>query len=195
MALTDSFYNAVSANNVTGIRIMMKDSLLVDPTFREFDDMEKAARSVPGLYDIHDGRELKASGWDDDYMNKQMVQVIGNFSRERIDHLKKVVRYLRPEAVKAAEARHAAETGRGLEPRRKPQGGSISYQEQKRRDMESGNYRTHKIVAGTAAGAAVGFVAGGAMALVISSAIPAIVGTAAGAMIGAAAASMTSGGD
>ena len=41
MALTKSFYEAVSEGNVRRIRIMMKNSLLVDPTFREFSEMEK----------------------------------------------------------------------------------------------------------------------------------------------------------
>lgn len=101
MAVTDAFRNDVSAGDVRGIRIMMKDSLLGDPTFIEFNDMSNLARNVSGLYDEHDGRELISdrSVWNDDYMNKLMVQVIRNFSHERLDHLKEVVKYLRPVSV------------------------------------------------------------------------------------------------
>ena len=77
---------------------MMKDSLLVDPTFEQFHDMEKIASSMDGLYDEHDGEELTKdrNQWDVDYMNRVMVSVVSNFSHERLDHLKEVVRYLRP---------------------------------------------------------------------------------------------------
>lgn len=100
MAITNAFINAVEAGNVRAIRIMMKDSLLVDPTFAEFNQMAQYARNMNGLYDNHDGRELKEdeASWNDDYMNKLMVQVVGNFSEQRINRLKDIVRHLRPVA-------------------------------------------------------------------------------------------------
>ena len=50
MALTESFYEAVSSGNVRRVRIMMKDSLLVDPTFAQFEQMEIAASSLAELF-------------------------------------------------------------------------------------------------------------------------------------------------
>ena len=96
--LTNAFYEAVRSGDVLRVRIMMHDSLLVDPTFAEFNSMEKAASSMTGLYDEHDGKEFVEDRnlWNDDYMNKVMVKVLYNFSHERIDHLKEVVRYLHP---------------------------------------------------------------------------------------------------
>lgn len=98
MPLTDSFYSNLSSGNARRIRIMMKDSLLIDHSFNEFSEMEYAARDMAGLYDTHDGRELNydKTAWNDSYMNKLMVQIVGNFSHERVAHLKEVVRYLRP---------------------------------------------------------------------------------------------------
>jgi hypothetical protein len=98
MVITNAFRNAVSTGDVRGIRIMMKDSLLVDPSFTEFNEMNRIAGSVTGLYDVHDGSELNGdkSAWNDDYMNKMMVQVVNNFSHERVDHLKEIVKQLRP---------------------------------------------------------------------------------------------------
>jgi hypothetical protein len=102
MTVAESINNAISKGDIKSIRIMMKNSLLVDPTFVEFKEMEKLTQNVSGLYDAHDGRELNddKSAWNDDYMNKLMVQVIRNFSHERLDHLKEVVKYLRPTRVK-----------------------------------------------------------------------------------------------
>ena len=58
MALTNAFYEAVQSGNVRRVRIMMQDSLLVDPTFSEFNAMEKVAAAMTGLYDKHDGKEF-----------------------------------------------------------------------------------------------------------------------------------------
>lgn len=96
--LRDVFYDAVEFGNVRRVRIMMKNSMLVDPTFQQFHAMEKVAASMSGLYDEYDGKELieDKSLWDDHYMDKMMVKVINNFSHERLDHLKRIVQHLRP---------------------------------------------------------------------------------------------------
>ena len=76
----------------------MKDSLLIDTTFERFNEMEKVSKNMEGLYDLHDGKAfiLDKSQWTRDYMNLLMVEVLYNFSHERIAHLKDVVRYLYP---------------------------------------------------------------------------------------------------
>ena len=95
--ITNAFYEAVNSANLRMVRIMMKDSLLVDPTFKQFSEMDSiASKKLKNLYEKHDGRELnmdKAS-WNTDYMDTLMVQVVSNFSRERVEHLKKVVSYV-----------------------------------------------------------------------------------------------------
>lgn len=97
MSLSNSFYDAIKTGNLIRIRIMMKNSLIGDCTFSEFDEMEKTASSMQGLYDDHDGEEFEAeNSWNDDYLNKLLVRVVSNFSHERIDHIKKVIRYLNP---------------------------------------------------------------------------------------------------
>jgi len=98
MDLPSSFYDAVTQKDTLSVRIMMKDALLVDYTGRSFDAMSKhAASRLPDLYDSHNGEVFKdKSEWNDDYMNRQMVRVVDNFSRERIDHLKAIVDHIRP---------------------------------------------------------------------------------------------------
>lgn len=101
MALSPEFNEAVKTKNIRRIKIMMKDSLLLDTTFKDFEEMKiRALQDIPmnELYDKHDNRELiqDSSNWTKDYMNKLMVQVIGNFSEDRVEHLKKVVQYLYP---------------------------------------------------------------------------------------------------
>ena len=90
------------------------------------------------------------NSWNDEYMNRVMVKVLSNFSHERIDHLKEVVRYLRPVAKTVAPKKEQTShqtystTQKG------------SYEEEKRRCQERGDYLGAKIGAGAVVGAAVG---------------------------------------
>ena len=71
--------------------------MTLDPTFKLFDISIKYAESkMNNLYDKHDGEKLSSdsSEWDIDYMNGQMVTLIGNFSKERINHLRKVHKHI-----------------------------------------------------------------------------------------------------
>ena len=185
MALTKAFYEAVNQNNIRRIRIMMKDSLLVDPTFEEFNEMKNVAKSVDGLYDVHDGRSFESDEtfWNDDYMNKQMVQLIGNFSKERIEHIKDVVHCLRRDLINSNQTKNKV-SNIVSEPTK-----NMSYEEQKHYDQINGRYRGAKI----ATGAAVGAVAGGVIAS--TAGVTVLGGAVAGAVVGGVAvAALTNGG-
>ncbi len=152
MALTNAFYEAVQSGNVRRVRIMMKNSLLIDPTFEEFHAMEKAASSVAGLYDMHDGKEFikDKSCWNDEYMNRLMVKVISNFSHERIDHLKEVIRYLRPVTKPVIHKQEKTSHHKYMTTRQS------AYEIEKRRCQERGDYLGVKIGVGMVVGATVG---------------------------------------
>lgn len=97
--LTNAFYRAVESNDINSLRTMMKNSLLVNPSFKEFNETKKATAGVKCLWDEHDGKEFitDKSKWNNDYMAKVMVDlVMHNFSHERMNHAKEVVRYLHP---------------------------------------------------------------------------------------------------
>lgn len=154
MALTNAFCEAVQSGNVRRVRIMMQDSLLIDPTFAEFTAMEKAVVSMIGLYDEHDGGEFikDRNFWNDDYMDRVMVKVLSNFSHERLDHLKDVVRYLRP------VEKHAVPEPEPINHHNHERTHQGSYKEEKHRCQECGDYLGAKIGAGAVAGAVVGSV-------------------------------------
>lgn len=181
MSVTNAFHEAVSAGNLRRVRIMMKDSLLLDPTFKTFREMESAAKSLVDLYESHDSREFKLdkSEWNDDYMDNLLVQVISNFSRERVQHLQDVVRYLRPVPEPAHRPAASSSQPEYHEPKHK-----VTYAEQKRRDQESGAYIGAKV----ATGAIVGAAAGAGIAAIASVTTIGVAGAAAaGAVIGGAA--------
>lgn len=97
MVITNEFREAVEAKKTTRVRIMLKDIMLVDPTMRQFDEMLNFAKpNISDLFDKHDGEKFKHdhNDWNESYLNNQMVKIISNFSEERIELLKKLVKYI-----------------------------------------------------------------------------------------------------
>lgn len=176
MTVTKAFNDAVNSGNVLRVRIMMKDSFLVDPSFTEFKEMETVAARMKGLYECYDGIafEENKDKWDESYMDKQMVKLISNFSHERISHVKNVVRYLRPIKVTAPQRTERRTSSTNSMP--------MSYEEQKSQDKINGNYLGSKEVTYTAIGTVAGAVVGGVVASAASVTI--VGGTLVGAAIG-----------
>lgn len=97
MLITNEFREAVENNKMTRVRIMLKDSMLVDPTMKQFDGMLDFAKSnISNLFDEHDEEVLKYdhSDWNESYLNNQMVVVVSNFSKERVELLRNMVKYI-----------------------------------------------------------------------------------------------------
>lgn len=192
MAVTNEFREAVAAQNIRRVRIMMKDSLLIDPTGGSFDEMARAAEGLAGLYDEHDGRELAEdeSAWDDDYMDRLMVQSVGNFSHERLTHLKKVLRRLRPASEGPVERPIDRQSERPRErtsggPRcERPSHGAPCYETGRGEASPRGHIHRgynkeddwQRLAAGAAVGAAAGAVVGGIVAVVVGGALGAAAG-------------------
>lgn len=184
MALTNAFYEAVSSGNIQRVRIMMKNSMLVDPTFSEFHEMENAAQDLSELYDTHDGRNLNydKNMWDDSYMNDLMVQIVSNFSTDRVKHLQDVVKYQRPSAINSYE-RHP--NSKRVSDNEKTSGQTYTHytdrQKKEYPNQDNDFSRGTKIIGG----AIIGAVAGGAIATVAS--VSVIGGVAIGAVAGTVA--------
>lgn len=96
MALSKDFISAVEDGNALRVKLMLKNSLLIDPTCRDFDQMFSFANErIKNLTDKHDGEIFKdSSEWDEEYYNVQTVKIVNNFSGERIDLLKSMVKKL-----------------------------------------------------------------------------------------------------
>lgn len=95
MAITNEFREAVSGKQIMLVRIMLKDIMIIDPSLKTFNEMlSYAEKNIEELYDEHDGESfnMDSSQWTEDYMNEQMVTVVSNFSKERIDLLQKIVK-------------------------------------------------------------------------------------------------------
>lgn len=189
MELTKAFKEAIQEGKVQKIRIMLKNSMLADPSLVRFEEMERAAASVKGLYDEHDGRKFieNPNEWNDEYMNKIMVQVVDNFSHKRVEHLKEVVRKLRPVAETETNTQFASKTIPKVtqNPKRKNSDRKTNtYQEQKKQDQKDGLY---KYAVGIGTGAVIGGIVGGVGGTIVSLPFGGVMGTIGGAALGAAA--------
>ena len=135
----------------------MKNSLLVDPTFNEFKEMQNIASNIEGLYDKHNENELveDKSFWNDNYMEKEKANLINNFSPERIKHLQNVIEFLRPVEL--------TNTSKSTYIRTTYNKDSIynDYSEQKKIDKKKDDYIVNKTILGAGMGAGIGCLAGG----------------------------------
>lgn len=95
--ITQAFRGSVASNDTLGVKIMLKDILIVDPTFKEFDEMVQfAEENLPdSLWDEHDPNlgenDLTIS---EDNLNMEMVLLISNFSKERVAKIKNLIKQL-----------------------------------------------------------------------------------------------------
>lgn len=93
--LTTDFKNAVEKNDLLTVRIMIKDQLCYDNYSDNpiADEEVKYAQSKMKLFVPHDGTKLETdqNKWTINYMNLTLVEFVNNFSKERYEHLKKVI--------------------------------------------------------------------------------------------------------
>ncbi len=92
--LSPEFKETIAKKNLLRARIMMKDSFLVDPTATQFDEMLSCAKElIPEILVPFDDEPLEndETKWNESIMNDELTDLPNNFSKVRIDHLKKLV--------------------------------------------------------------------------------------------------------
>ncbi|WP_223702712.1 hypothetical protein [Sutcliffiella deserti] len=103
--LSDKFKEAVMAGDTNRVRIMMKNSLTMDITFRQFQEMlDYSIARIPALIEVHDGTTFEGKkNWNGDYASDIKADLMDNFSSERIAHIKEVQRFVHADKVMAQE--------------------------------------------------------------------------------------------
>ena len=117
MAISNEFREAVSTGNKISVRIMLKDIMLVDPTMKQFKEMlDFAETNLQNLYDEHDGEVLKYdhSDWNVSYMNSQMVVVVNNFSKERVELLQNLVKFIYKDKIQQINTSYQPKSKTGI---------------------------------------------------------------------------------
>lgn len=96
MALTQEFISAVSQGNLLRVKIMLKDSLLVDTSFEQFNEMiaYTRSRSLDIWISDNDDDEVFSNSPDD--LNAILAGLVNNFSHRRVNHLKGMITLIYP---------------------------------------------------------------------------------------------------
>ena len=90
MEISNDFINAVENRNILRVKLILKNSFIIDPTGETFNKLlEFTLKKIPDLFDNHDGELFKdESNWTEEYFNEETVKIVDNFSEERIKLLK-----------------------------------------------------------------------------------------------------------
>lgn len=102
MNIDRDFQKAVNENNILLVRIMLKNIIMVDPTLDLYNIWSRYAEEKlnVSLYEQHDGKAFADEAfWNKKYFNQEMVNLINNFSRERVAHIKDLCKKIYAEAI------------------------------------------------------------------------------------------------
>lgn len=93
MAVTAEFKEAVLKKNLLRVRIMLKDSLLVDTSFKQFDEMIRYAESKLGsTIWIDDQEDDDIFSQSQEGLNNILAGLVNHFSKRRVKYLKGMIK-------------------------------------------------------------------------------------------------------
>jgi hypothetical protein len=94
--VSEEFKRNVASGDVVTVRSALVDYLIIDPSFKKFDEALDYAESNLSIIEPPQSAESSdfendPDAWDESYLNKQKVALMVYFSQARINHLKKVI--------------------------------------------------------------------------------------------------------
>lgn len=93
MDVSSEFAQAVRDENKLRVRIMLKDSLLIDKSFRLFDEMQAyaMAQGVSPWVDADIPLEESEKPWTEDTMNYELTALVNDFTKEHVNYIKQII--------------------------------------------------------------------------------------------------------
>lgn len=93
MAISSEFQNAVKEKNILRIRIMLKDSLLIDRSFSMFKELLEYTEEhgVKVLMDAIGSLERVDGPWTVEVLNSELTSLVGDFTEEHIQYVKDII--------------------------------------------------------------------------------------------------------
>lgn len=90
----EMFKEELRKNNILKIRLMMKNSLLYDPSFKTFNEMEKLAEEYKvNIWQDSSCEDFikQKQSWTMDDVNYELTAIVSDFTKERIVYLKELI--------------------------------------------------------------------------------------------------------
>ena len=100
MALTKEFVDAVSQGKLLRVRIMLKDSLLVDTSFELFNEMLRYTEPRLKELWVSDEEDEDVFSQSPDELNLILVGLVTRFSKRRVKHLMGMISTMYPSKTK-----------------------------------------------------------------------------------------------
>lgn len=94
--VSTEFKQNVESGDLVTVQSALVDYLIIDRTFKDFDEAFNYAKSTLDIVQPYDKEPFSAEPWDSDYLNQQKVALMVNFSFERIEHIKQVINKVLP---------------------------------------------------------------------------------------------------
>ncbi len=93
MSVSKEFMDIVAQGDKNAVRTSLANYMILDRSYKLFDESFSYAQSKMDIIERHDGQELTQDRkkWIEEYLNEQLVAVVINFSKERIAHIKQVI--------------------------------------------------------------------------------------------------------
>lgn len=99
--ISAEFKQNVESGDLVTVRSALVDYLIIDRTFKKFDETLEYACANLDIMQSYDNNpfETESEKWDNAYLNQQKVALMVNFSEERIAHIKSVIKIVMPTNV------------------------------------------------------------------------------------------------
>lgn len=96
--ISKEFQENIESGDIMNVRSALLDDLIIDRTFKTFNEDYKVASEKLNVLVSYDGEpfETDPEKWDKEYLNQQKVALMVNFSKERIAHLQEVITKVMP---------------------------------------------------------------------------------------------------
>ena len=93
MSVSAEFMDIVAQGDKNAVRTSLANYMILDKSYKLFDESFSYASSKMDIVDEHDGQELTSDRekWTKEYLSEPLVDVVINFSKERISHIKQVI--------------------------------------------------------------------------------------------------------
>lgn len=95
MAVTKEFLQAVNDRNILRMRLIMKNCLLIDTSFKSFLEMEEVAKAH-GINVWQNTSEFelikREKPWSLDDMNYELTAIVNDFTKEHMNYLMDIIR-------------------------------------------------------------------------------------------------------
>ena len=96
--ISTEFKQNVESGDLVTVRSALVDYLIIDRTFKKFDESLEYACTSMNILQPFDNEpfETEMEKWDNIYLNQQKVALMVNISKERIEHIKSVIGKIMP---------------------------------------------------------------------------------------------------